>query len=89
MRLRRTVQANKGTTVTAVLTVLTILIPRIAAACSVCYGEPGSPLAEGVNWGVMVLLGVTFFVLSCFIYFFVAIWRRSRAAVGSLAANSD
>ena len=31
---------------------------RSATACSVCYGDPNSPMAHGVSAGVLVLLGV-------------------------------
>ena len=35
-----------------------------ALACSVCYGEPGSPMVQGIQAGVLVLLGVVVTVLT-------------------------
>ncbi|MCH7869066.1 MAG: hypothetical protein IH881_15325 [Myxococcales bacterium] len=34
-----------------------------AMACSVCYGDPNSPMTKGVQAGVLVLLGVVGTVL--------------------------
>jgi len=31
---------------------------QTAMACSVCYGDPNSPMTKGVEAGVLVLLGV-------------------------------
>ena len=31
----------------------------VASACPVCFGASDSPMAEGMNAGVLVLLGVT------------------------------
>ena len=49
---------------------LTILIfttviasAQSAMACSVCYGDPNSPMTHGVQAGVLVLLGVVGVVL--------------------------
>jgi hypothetical protein len=36
-----------------------------AAACSVCFGDPESPMTRGAVAGVMVLGGVVGFVLVC------------------------
>lgn len=32
-------------------------------ACAVCFGDADSPMAKGVVWGVLVLAGITGFVL--------------------------
>jgi hypothetical protein len=34
------------------------------AACSVCYGEPNSPMSNGVEAGVLFLLGVVVGILT-------------------------
>jgi hypothetical protein len=36
---------------------------QAAMACSVCYGDPNSPITKGVEAGVLVLLGVVGTVL--------------------------
>jgi heme/copper-type cytochrome/quinol oxidase subunit 2 len=35
-----------------------------AFACAACYGKSDSPLAEGMNWGIFVLLGFIGIVLA-------------------------
>ena len=35
-----------------------ISIAQPVIACSVCYGDPSSPMTKGVQAGVLVLLGV-------------------------------
>lgn len=50
-----------------------------AAACSVCFGDPNSPLAHGVEMGVWFLLAVIVLVEAAFgIFFFVYLRRRVR-----------
>jgi hypothetical protein len=49
-----------------------------ARACSVCYGDPESPMARGALWGVVVLGAVTYGLLMLFVGTGVYWWRRSR-----------
>jgi hypothetical protein len=49
------------------------------SACSVCFGNPESPLAQGVGWGVVSLLGVVLSVLGGIAGFFVYLARKSAA----------
>ena len=51
-------------------------------ACPVCFGQSDSPLASGVNWGILFLLVVTGGVLTAFASFFITIFKRSRATMG-------
>jgi hypothetical protein len=44
--------------------------------CSVCFGDPTSPLTQGYNFGIMALLGVTFIVLAAFAMMFWNIRKR-------------
>jgi hypothetical protein len=44
-------------TAAAVLAALATLLPRGLWACAVCYGAPDSPITQGVNNGILVLLG--------------------------------
>tara|TARA_Y100000588_G_scaffold393867_1_gene511649 strand:+ start:3293 stop:3778 length:486 start_codon:yes stop_codon:yes gene_type:complete len=47
-------------------------------ACATCYGESDSPMAEGMNAGIFVLLIIVGATLSGFIAFFVFLARRAR-----------
>jgi len=60
------------------LTTLMLTVPRIALACPVCFGQSDSPMAQGVNMGIFVLLGVVGCVLAAFAAFMVYLARRSR-----------
>ncbi len=46
-------------------------------ACAACTGRTDSPLAVGMNWGILTLLGFVLSVLSCLVVFFVHVARRS------------
>ena len=48
-------------------------------ACATCYGASDSPLAQGMNWGIMVLLGFISCVLLGVTAFFIYIVRRANA----------
>ena len=41
-----------------------VLVCPPAQACSVCFGDPNSPLVKGAAMGVLVLAGVIGFVLT-------------------------
>ena len=69
------------------VTAAVVLIPDLALACSVCYGDPESPLTKGLEMGVFVLLGVIGAVLFCFAWFFVTLWRKERSH--NLIANRN
>ena len=53
--------------------------PTAASACAACYGKSDSPLAEGVNWGILTLLIVVTCVLGGFVALFVYFARRAAA----------
>jgi hypothetical protein len=48
-------------------------------ACAVCMGASDSPLAQGMNAGVLLLLAVTLSVLAAIVGVAIVIGRRSRA----------
>ena len=52
-------------------------LPLNAPACASCYGASDSPLAQGMNWGIVTLLGFVGLVLGGISLFFVHIGRRS------------
>jgi len=59
-------------------------------ACAACYGgNIDSPMAEGMNWGILTLLGVVLTVLTCFLVLFVHILRKDEAAVKDSQKSTD
>ena len=61
------------------LVALAVLVPRIAAACPVCFGANDGPILQGSNMGILALLVVTVAVLGVFGAFFISLARRARA----------
>jgi hypothetical protein len=49
-------------------------------ACSVCYGSPDEPAVKAAQAGILFLLGVISFVLSCFALFMYNLSRKSQKA---------
>jgi hypothetical protein len=67
---------------------LLLAFPKTASACSVCFGKTDSKLAEGMNWGIMTLLVVVFFVLAGITSFFIFIAKRSASVTdAAFSAN--
>jgi len=62
------------------LTVLGLLMLRTSDsfACSVCFGDPNSPMSLGAKAGVAVLLGIVFAVLSGILGITIYWIRRAR-----------
>lgn len=52
-------------------------------ACAACYGASDSPLAKGMNWGIMALLVFIFSVLVAVTGFFIYIVRRANRLAAS------
>ena len=50
-------------------------------ACSVCYGDPNSPMTKGVEAGVLVLLGVVGTVL-LLLASLLLFWMRRASKLG-------
>ena len=58
-----------------------VLSPDVALACPVCFsgiGEIESPMATGMNNGILVLLAVIGVVQCGFVAFFLGLRRRAR-----------
>lgn len=55
-------------------------------ACTVCYGDPGSPLTKGAQAGVIVLGVAILCVLLAFAGLFVFWMRRAKALARELEA---
>jgi hypothetical protein len=68
------------------VTAAVVLAPRAALACPVCFGQSDSPLAKGVNVGVLFMLGTITAVLIGFASFMIYLARRARVFA---ADNSD
>jgi hypothetical protein len=49
-------------------------------ACAVCLGNTNSSLRDGMNAGILALLGFALFMIVSFAAFFVYLWRKSKAA---------
>ena len=57
--------------------------PADVLACAVCLGSTDSALRDGMNAGILALLGFALFMIVSFAAFFVYLWRRSKAAAQS------
>ena len=44
--------------------VLLLVAPRLASACSSCYGDPSSSLTRGAKAAILVMLAVVFALLA-------------------------
>lgn len=65
---------------TAVLAALAGLVPSPLFACAACYGgNIDSPMTNGMNWGILTLMGVVLTVLASFLVFFIHIIRKGEA----------
>ena len=36
---------------------MVLLAPKSVLACAACFGESDSPLAKGMNWGILSVMG--------------------------------
>lgn len=61
------------------LTAAFFLAVPSAFACSVCYGEPDSPMSRGLSWAIVALAGIVGTVLTGVVGFFVHVNRRANA----------
>jgi len=73
-------RARVSLTIPACLAAL--LFAQPALACSVCFGDPNSAMGEGVQAGVLVLLGVAGVVLTGLASLLIFWWRRAANLEG-------
>ncbi|MBE0541548.1 MAG: hypothetical protein IH623_09195 [Verrucomicrobia bacterium] len=66
-------------TIPVVLLTAALLWPNSVAACTICYGDPESPLSRGLTWGITVLLGTVGMVLAGVVAFFVFLARKAAS----------
>ena len=59
------------------LAVAAAAAPSSLQACAACTGKSDGLLAQGMNWGIVTLLGFILSVLSCLAVFFVHVARRT------------
>lgn len=64
------------------------ILPQAVHACATCYGASDSAMAQGMNWGIMTLLGVIGCVLAGIVSFFVFVGRRSMTQHSTPSADS-
>jgi hypothetical protein len=55
-----------------------LLLAEAASACPVCLGDPESPMAEGVNNGILFLLACVAIVQVGFVAMFLSFRNRVR-----------
>ena len=72
---------------TALFTALVVALPRIALACPVCFGENDSPIAQAMNSGILLMLGVVAAMLTAFASFFIYLIRRGRQVAAQEQAD--
>jgi hypothetical protein len=61
----------------------TLAAPSPALACAVCLGSTTSSLRDGMNAGILALLGFALFMIVSFAVFFVYLWRKSKSATNT------
>ena len=76
-----------STYLTAAVLLLTLRLP--AYACSACYGESDSPMAQGMNAGIIALLVIVGGVLGGVAAFFIYLVRRNRRMSNRTALLDD
>jgi len=55
----------------------TVFIFDFISACAVCYGSPDEPAVQAAQSGILFLLGIISFVLSCFGLFMYKLSKKS------------
>ena len=61
----------------------TLAAPADALACAVCIGNTKSSLVDGMNAGILALLGFAGFMIVSFALFFVYLWRKAKSVESS------
>jgi len=74
----------------AVTGLIVLALPQSSFACATCYGASDSPLAQGMNMGILVLLGFIGSVLVGISAFFIHVARNSaRLAAAQTQIQTD
>ena len=64
-------------------------LPADLYACAVCLGNTDSLLRDGMNAGILALLGFAGFMIASFAVFFIYLARRARQASQDAGSNFD
>ena len=72
-----------------VLALLAGAWPQTVLACAACFGRSDSPMAKGMNMGIMTLLVVVLSVLVGIAVFFAYILRRAARLAAATPAPSS
>ena len=67
---------------------LLLAIQAGAVACPSCYGAADSPMTAGMDAAILVMLGITGFVLSLIGGTFFYLWRRARRRLSDLSRQA-
>jgi hypothetical protein len=71
------------------LPMLALFTPVKSFACAACYGgNIDSAMTDGMNWGILTLLGILVPVLASFLFFLVYLIRKSEALEAAAQKNS-
>ncbi len=57
---------------------ITLLLSPNAYACTVCFGNPDSPLSKGLVMGVYTLIAIVGSVLLAIAYFIFHLWKKGK-----------
>jgi hypothetical protein len=57
-----------------------LLLAQAASACSVCFNDDGSGIAQGLQYGIIVLLAATGAIVAALFYFVLKIEKDKTAA---------
>jgi hypothetical protein len=69
----------KRTLVVLFVVAAMLLLPDVASACAVCFGDKDSQMVKGANSGIFFLLTIIGLVQIGFVALFWSFWRRSKA----------
>ena len=61
-----------------ILSFIILFVPETAQACATCFGDPSAPAAQGMNWAIITLLGVTGGVLAGVIATIISIAKKTK-----------
>ena len=75
--MRRWIQSRRLAWALPALVFLATMPARPVWACAACYGQSDAPMAQGMNWGILSLLGIIGLVLGGVAGFFIYLARRA------------
>jgi hypothetical protein len=85
----RFLQKTRKLGIAGLLVAGTLGAPADLLACAVCLGNTQSSLRDGMNAGILALLGFAGFMIASFAVFFIYLARRARQASQDAGSNFD